>query len=266
MIPEYKMEWLVKLGFSTRQIAEMTGESKSNIQYTAKKYNLNNFWNFQQSPIYKFNIIDTPEKAYTLGFILCDGSIDKDNNVNITVAERDRCIVDFISLVINSNVNVRYKTDIEKRIFPKAITCKRINDITKFTGGRLKEDRHYPRVKEWLEPYLLLGAFDADGCITWGIRKDRKRLWHKISFSSQYGILYGIQQLLYNKLNISTTIKPKTGERCFVLEFSNRRDIITFLNFIYQEPYRVVLQRKYQKARALRLEMEENGEGRDRHE
>ena len=32
---------------------------------------------------------------------------------------------------------------------------KKISDITKFTGGYLKKDRHYPRVRDDLEKYLI---------------------------------------------------------------------------------------------------------------
>ena len=81
MIPQYKMEWYIKFGFSTRQIAKMTGESKSNIQYTAQKYGMSQLWEHQQKVSYNFEKIDDPGKAYALGFILCDGSIDLKKNV-----------------------------------------------------------------------------------------------------------------------------------------------------------------------------------------
>ena len=53
----------------------------------------------------------------------------------------------------------------------------------------------------------------------------------------------------------------KCGEKdCFVIEFANRIDVLKFLNYIYQDDF-VVLKRKYLKYKALRLELEENGEG-----
>ena len=106
----------------------------------------------------------------------------------------------------------------------------------------------------------MLGAFDADGCITWGRRKDKNRIWHKISFTTSLKIASGIQMFLIKELNISTTIHPKSNSECYVIEFANKIDIYKFLDYLYQDDF-IVMKRKYNKANALRLELEENGEG-----
>ena len=172
----------------------------------------------------------------------------------------DKEVIEFISKVINSRVFDNYNIDRKRRQFPHSRTSKRIKDITKFTGGKLKKDRHYPRISKDLEPYLLQGFFDGDGCITWGHRKDRNRLWHKVCFTSSLSILTGLQQYLY-KQGIVTTVRPKSNENCFVLEFANKKDILKFYNLVYQDKDFIILKRKYIKYSALRLELEENGEG-----
>ena len=73
-------------------------------------------------------------------------------------------------------------------------------------------------------------------------------------------ILTGVQQFLLKKLSISTIVRPKKNENCYVIEFANKKDVIKFLDYIYSDNF-IVLQRKYLKANALRLELEENGEG-----
>ena len=77
-----------------------------------------------------------------------------------------------------------------------------------------------------------MGFFDADGCITWGIRKDRNKIWQKISFTSQLHLLEGIQKMLYNNIGISSTIKPKSNEDCYIIQFSNKEDVLKFINYI----------------------------------
>ena len=129
-----------------------------------------------------------------------------------------------------------------------------------FFGGEKKVDRHYPRIRDDLERYLLQGLFDADGCITWGYRKDKGRIWHKVSFTSQLKILQGVQQYLINKLGIASVIRPKAKENCYVLEFSNKSDVVKFCEHIYPDDDFVILKRKHLKYKALRLELEENGE------
>lgn len=248
-------------GLSTSEIGDMVGLSRSTIGYQQNKCGLNNLRktiNYNEIPNYNFQKIDSPEKAYVLGFLLADGYINKKNQIEITVSINDKEVIEFISKVLNSNIKENYKFDKKSRTFPNCSTKRVIKDILKFTGGRLKTERHYPRVKKDLERYLLLGFFDADGCITWGRRKDRNRIWQKISFTSSYSLLEGVQQHLFN-IGITTKLRPKSKENCYVIEFANKKDVLKFLDYIYPNNNFIILQRKYLKANALRLELEEFG-------
>ena len=242
-------------GMSTRDIEKICNKKRSTISYWIDKYELNQQSIYKKNDNFLFEKIDTKEKAYCLGFILADASINNLKDVELSIAIQDKQVVDFISSVIGANVTVDTTMDKKKRRFPRARMHKRIKDISKFTGGEIKKDRHYPRVNEKFEKYLIQGLFDAEGCVTWGFRKDKNRLWHKISFTSSLKILEGVQQLLIKKLSISTVVRPKSDEDCFVLEFANKKDIITFLNYIYSDDF-IILERKYFKSRALRLELD----------
>lgn len=257
-----ELKLLLLEGKSTRCIAKELGVGRSTVSYWINKYDLQDFMKYKKHESnYSFNKIDTKEKAYALGFILADGDISPKNIVELSVEKNDREIVEFVSNIIESNINIDNTFNKEKRRFPRVRTSRKINDILKFTSGHLKKDRHYPRVRKDLEKYLLLGFFDADGCITWGIRKDRDRIWHKVSFTSQLHLLEGIQKMLYNEIGISSTIRPKSKENCYIIEFSNKKDVLKFINYIYpKEDKFIVLQRKYLKANVLRLELEDIGE------
>ena len=61
-------------------------------------------------------------------------------------------------------------------------------------------------------------------------------------------------------IQIKKVVVGDLKENCYIIEFANRKDILKFLDYIYCDNF-VVLQRKYLKAKALRLELEENGEG-----
>ena len=77
-------------GKSTRKIAEELGIGKSTVGYWINKYNLNEFMKYQpHKENYNFEKIDTKEKAYTLGFILADGSISLKNLVELGVEKND---------------------------------------------------------------------------------------------------------------------------------------------------------------------------------
>ena len=248
-------------GMTNRQIAEKLGYSKSNVGYFIHKFGLVNKQEKHKLDNYRFESIDTKEKAYILGFICCDAAINQKNMVELAVEKSDKEILDYISPLINSRVYVDDSYDKQTRRFPRARTIKKIPDIKTFIGGPLKADRHFPITKKEFIRYAVLGAFDSDGCLTWGRRKDKNRIWHKISFTTSLNIATGIQQILIKELNISTIVRPKSKENCFVLEFANKNDILKFLDYIYPNDEFIVLNRKYLKAKALRLELEENGEG-----
>jgi len=217
------------------------------------------------NPTYKniseFKSIRSKETAYITGFILADGYITNDT-VSLCTSNRDVCIHEYISDYIGSNYQTSDKMVKSQRLFPRARTSisnrEFVKHINKHVGGCRKPDRNVPIIPVELERYMILGIFDADGCITWGRRKDRDRVWHKISFTSQYNILLGVQKILI-KIGISNAIRPKKGEDCYVLEFSSRCDVLKFIEYIYSDDF-VVLNRKHDKAVALRLELDEFGE------
>lgn len=248
-------------GMATRDIGKIVDKNSRTISYWINKYNMTDQLKYKKNPNFVFDKIDTEDKAYVLGFILADGAIYTTSETEITVSIADKEVVEYISKIINSNVMYDNYFDKKTKRFPYASTTKKIKDILKFVGGCKKEERHYPRVRSDLEKYLLQGVFDADGCITWGYRKDKHRMWQKVSFTSSLKILLGVQQYLLKNLQISTSIKPKKDCKCYVMDFSNKNDVLKFLDHIYSDDDFIILHRKYLKAKALRLELEENGEG-----
>ena len=55
------------------------------------------------------------EKAYALGFILADGSISNKNLVELSVNMQDKEIVEYLSTILNSNVNYDDTFDKKKK-------------------------------------------------------------------------------------------------------------------------------------------------------
>ena len=254
------LEQYIREGMTTREIGKSVGLSGKTISYWANKYKLNDDFKYRKTKPFWFGKIDTKEKAYFIGFLACDGYVnDTTKKVEISLSIRDREVVEFLADFCDANVHIDTELDRKSRNFPNVSFTKKIPDVSTFIGVGGKAKRHLPIVSPYLNRYMLLGAFDADGCITWGRRKDRNRIWHKVSFTSSLGILTSLQNILIKELSISSTIRPKGEEKCFVLEFSNRPDVINFIDYLYQDDF-VVLHRKQSKSNALRLELEENGE------
>lgn len=264
MDKEFLKEKLIE-GLSSRDIAklpEVTIGSKT-IVYYIHKYKLEEFMNYKK-PIYNesfFDIIDTKEKAYILGYTLADGYINR-NTLEYGCALADKEILNFIASQLGE-IKVREDAYINKaaKRFPRARLSVGNKKLVQGVLSKInsKEEKTFPRVKKELQHYVLLGFFDGDGCLTYGYRKDRNRLWQKVNFTASYKILNAIQKLL-SKLNITTSLHPKSKERCFVLEVANLKDVLNLLKYMYQDETFIVLHRKFNKYVALRLELGENEE------
>lgn len=260
LLEQYLLE-----GLTHKQISELTGKSKSTIGYWITKHELNSLSKYakpQYKDLAQFNKIDSKEKAYIIGYLLADGYIT-DSVVGLGCCIEDKEILKFICDYTGANYREDLAYNPTARRFPRARAQigapSLVRDILKHCSS--KENKHCPIIPKELERYLLQGFFDGDGCITWGIRKDRNRIWQKISFTSSYKVLIGIQQILLKQCNIASAIHPKANENCYVLEFSSKENVLKFLNYIYPDNSFIILKRKYKKANALRLELGEFGEG-----
>ena len=254
-ISKDQLSEFLKQGFTNRKIESITGVSRSQVSYLVRKYGLQDLYTKPKYDSFILNSIDSKELAYMLGFIIADADINNEK-VEISVQAADSEVMELFSSILGINSRTDNTLIREARRFPRIRLNRKIIGINKFIGGSKKKDRNVPILPKALEVYMVRGIFDADGCITWGYRKDRNRLWHKVTFVSSLSILTSVQKILY-KLGISTTVRPKSIENCFILEFANRADIIKFYNYLYADNDFIPLKRKFDKYNALRLELGE---------
>lgn len=259
-----KLKGYLEEGLSTRAIGRIIGKHHNTVSYWIKKHDLGNKMKYKKpkyNDINYFNKIDTKQKAYILGFLLGDSHLT-DDILQLSISLSDIEILEFIKSEINCNIQISHKLNKKQKVYPNGtITIGNnqiLKDLNRLFGGHLKEDRNIPNISPKLERYLLQGFFDAEGCITWGKRKDRDRIWQKISFTSQYKMLEVIQNILL-KYDIATKVKPKGNDKCYVIETSNKSNVLKFLNIIYPNDDFIILNRKYNNAQALRLELGEFG-------
>lgn len=252
------LENFLKEGKTTREIALELGVANTTISRYIRNYNIDNLYKKPKYLPYHLTKIDSKELAYMLGFIIADSSINNEV-VEISVAINDSELMELFSSLLGIKPCKDLTLIKEKKRFPRIRLVRKIIGINKFISGDKKKDRNVPIIQRDLEVYLVRGIFDANGCITWGYRKDRNRIWHKVSFTSSLGILTSIQKILY-KIGISTIVRPKTNEDCYVLEFANKEDILKFYNYLYSDKSFIPLKRKFNNYNALRLELGEFSE------
>lgn len=251
-----RLKELLSQGYSIENIGKIMGYSPNTIQNNISKNNLGGKYKKDvdlNKGIDKtfLNKIDTPEKAYIIGFLLGDGHITEDlRRVYLGLQIKDKEILESIRDYIPFECDIKDDLTLNKkqRRFPNSelsiLSPSFTKDLHQKFGGRLKPERHTPIVSKYLEPYLISGFFDADGGISFGRRKDRDRFWSYARFTGSYKTLVGIQKIL-DKNEISSSLRPKSKEKCYVLEVSSFDNVMKFYKYLPQDSIR--LQRKVDK-------------------
>ena len=189
-----------------------------------------------------FEIIDTEDKAYFLGFICADGCVRYDQNrgvygVFLKINKKDEHILNDFIKCVNGNISVR--KDIIKDTVEIRLTGKKIsNDLIKLGVYQNKTfSLKYPNIPPELERHFIRGYFDGDGCIR--IKKDKrngKEIGDMRFVSGSIDILNSInirmEYLFGTKRN--SLYGPKKGNYKFI-GWSSMRDIESIYKGFYED-------------------------------
>lgn len=124
-----------------------------------------------------FEKIDSPEKAYFLGFIYSDGSLIYDESkyrykLNIKIHNKDSEILERFILLLDSEVKV-WKSNTRDISEIGFSSKKMLNDLQKIGLSTNKTfTLIYPKIDEEFESHFLRGYFDGDGCVR--INEDKR--------------------------------------------------------------------------------------------
>jgi hypothetical protein len=158
----------LKLGIDRHALARLLKnnnvESRKGFSY-ARKYNLNEHY---------FDVVDTEEKAYILGFIYADGNnLFRTNRISIHLAKRDEEILKRFSHIFYGEEILKYNT--RKNEAGKEFEYVRLQLFSVHMSQHLAmlgvvEAKSYKIVfPEWLDPALyrhfIRGLIDGDGWI-----------------------------------------------------------------------------------------------------
>lgn len=203
------------------------------------------------------NEISSDKVAYLIGFLAGDGNFSNGwgkRKDRLSVTTTDMEFVEWMNKNIvefsidnpkrnnNEKRNIFATMDSYVKTFPVAYS----DDLNKYGVLCLKRDRAIRNISKKDMRHWLRGFMDADGHITFSMRKDRNRLAAKAGFTHPSEKMLGqIQTFLVEELAIPSAIKPKKGEECSTLHFSKLSDIKKFGDYIYSGGKDVVITRKY---------------------
>ena len=205
-----------------------------------------------------FSKIDTNQKAYWLGFITADGSVDdKNNRVGIGLSIRDYDQLHRFKKALRTNYSicetVSKLNTLNKEYRSCSITInssKMVYDLKKLgvLPKKTKKEKPCKKVpKKFMRDYIR-GFFDGDGWISAIKRRKIDRCKNKrweLGFCGSLEMMQWIKNYIEEEIEVSFS-EILTAGPIFKIRIINQLDIITIGKFLYHDANEY-LPRKYEK-------------------
>lgn len=202
-----------------------------------------------------FAVIDTPEKAYWVGFLTADGYITTQSRWGVEINVEDIEHLEKLNKSLDSNITIRTR---EKKSYGKVSTTCSLNFKSKTMYDDLvrlgfTHDKSYNAEFSTLIPHELRldyikGIIDGDG--SYITTENTKRI---CLYSNSMSMLEAIQDTLLSH-SINSTISHRESDGTNVLMITRKKDMKVFLETILQSNS-PMLSRKESKARKLLSEI-----------
>lgn len=196
-----------------------------------------------------FHEIDTPEKAYFLGLIYADGSINQ-HGFTISLKYDDKYILERLAMLLGGVHQVYEKTSSSAlrgklyvtKLAILTVSAKEIREdlINHGVVPRKTYEKEYPRCDKYFFDFLR-GYMDGDGCV---YTKDREI---QIIFSgANYNFLRYINGMINKTFKAHGVLanRERWEKR---LRFTRRAEVIALLSKMYEDKNSPRLLRKYHK-------------------
>lgn len=193
-----------------------------------------------------FNIIDTEEKAYWLGFIAADGCVYQMSKtayrlqINLSLTDIDH--LQKFNECIESDYIITTKKVKNSDTCTLKIACKQLTDDLIKYGITPKKSLiiQMPTLKEELYRHFIRGYFDGDGCITYNF----DYTYPKMTFS----IVGGEPMLLSinEKMNQDLSIYACNHSPALTMSTAKKDKVINIYHYLYDD-CTIYLNRKKEK-------------------
>jgi hypothetical protein len=244
-------------GLSTSQIAAKLNKSRASISMYLKYAGVNmlarRYSTYFMNESY-FDIINTSNKAYWLGFLLADGNISKNARMlKVELQYRDKGHLDLFKEHIEFTGPIKTGKHMDKRTGKVYLSTNLMLCSMKLTKALLSKEwsefkNHgsleiINRVPKNLRVFLLRGLFDGDGSIGWSAGQACMTFidMHK-------SVVEWYQSELITKLGLSKVrVYPCTKTNsAWIFRYGGNRQMKRIMKFLYEDngPH---LTRKYER-------------------
>lgn len=198
----------------------------------------------------KFDIIDTEEKAYWIGFLLGDASINANNNaLYLELSQIDRPHIEKFCRFLSANHPIKPK---RKDCCVVVISGKAfVSKLSQYGIVRAKsKTTKTPKIDHLFLTDFYRGILDADGWIT-EHKMVARNPQHEFGFSSGSEVLLmEIKKWLITKIghfDAKIVLRQRTGSSVYQLVIGGNRNFKKLVDLFYPTPC-CCLNRKYEKA------------------
>lgn len=187
-----------------------------------------------------FQQIDSPEKAYILGYFYADAYNNTDGyQIKLTLNNQDLEILQKFSNIFYGKEKLYHHND---KISSLVIYSKKMS-IDLHNQGCIQAKTFkikFPPLQKNLISHFIRGYFDGDGCLSINI----KNKCAVVNIISTLQFVSKIQKILKTTLGINSSIRQQN--KIYYIYIMGNRQVLSFLNFIYNDT-KLFLKRKYDK-------------------
>jgi len=224
---------------TTEKIAQQLNCNSYTIKKFLIKLNIYDPLKFDKYLIQKFDIIDTEEKAYWLGFLAADGSIDKNQKqLTLALAIKDKHHLEKFKKFIGINYNICNTTTVinNKIFYGNSYSVSSTNFVKSLEKHNLINNKSFilkfPDTipEQYIKDYVR-GLVDGDGCFC----VSKKRLY--FSLISSISMCKSVQKILIHNCDIKKTklsIKNYAGGKMAQLSYCGNRQVVKIAEFLYK--------------------------------
>lgn len=205
-----------------------------------------------------FSVIDSKEKAYWIGWLLTDGGVSDKHDIEIALMSQDESILH----ILEDDLHICNKVKPHQEKYVRfSISCANMcNDLEQYgiVPNKTLSLKYPSNIPEKFETHLLRGMFDGDGGFTIGTAtrfyKDRNKSYTKpyqeLSFTGTFDMCDNFQNVLCKYTGIPHKNISK-NHSIYRIRWSNRQEILSICDVLYQDCENHFLQRKYDKYQEL---------------
>lgn len=197
----------------------------------------------------RFREIDTPDKAYWLGFLAADGCVKRNGDLSVHLAERDRPHLEALAKFLGSNRPIPTATH---NGHPMACMVVRSPQICRdLTGHGVTPAKtftlRWPSLSEALVSHYARGYVDGDGCFSWNQKKHYAPTVF-FSVTGNLGFMENLQQVLIEScgLNRIRLLPSRKSDQIVSSCYGGNRQVARIARYLYRGAA-VLLDRKRDK-------------------